>query len=838
MKLIYVSIIILFCSLTAFAQSYKGDISGFVIDTKTQEPLPAVNIQVVEKPNFGAVSDASGNFNIKGIQVGTYSLKATLIGYESLILTNIVVSTGRSTKVSIKLSEQAVQVGGVTVSASYFNRNNDISPISMNSYDRAEVKRQPGSVQDVQRVVQNLPGVASSNDNMNELIVRGGSPSENLTVMEFMEIPSINHYPNQFNSAGPINMINIDLVEDVQFSAGGFPAQYGNKISSVMDLTIREGDREKGFASNTGFNMAGIGTLMEGQIADGKGSWIFSARQSLLEFIDKLFGMSVISLTSIPKYWDAQTKIVYDLSPNHKLSLNGLYGDSKIYIEGDPKDEKSYLAGQTHSSSIEFVDVHSKQYVLGINLKSLWGKDGYSVLSLYTHGTQDNTDVREDFVEHTYGSKGEVVSYETLNSRDVFNDHSDAAVYALKYDVFYRIHPKHELMIGGQIQTTNHWNSLTKFGSDTVRYDRNKDGIMDTTVITYPGNIGIDLKFGDANRAFAYISDKYHIAPDLYISLGLRYDYFSYSRQGQISPRGCIAYEVLPTTTLSLALGQYWQEQPLPYYVDFRNIGYNKQLANTEADHIVLGLQHIMDDGIKLSVETYYKRFKNIGVGEDFVHSYIDSTFWSDKILALGKRTSYGIEFLLQKKQVTNYYGTVSVSLSKTIDDDPRLGKESSTYPSQYDYPVILNLVGGKIVKGVRSWLDNQIFLIKYPSYILPFSDEMEISFKYRYQTGGPYTPRERSAFRQYREGGVQWSQFSWISSRDINSARYSDYSRLDIEWISRFYMQNWNINVYIAIMNVFNTKNVFYYNYRSDGTIGVTYQFGFFPVGGIEIEF
>jgi hypothetical protein len=585
--------------------------------------------------------------------------------------------------------------------------------------------------------------------------------------------------------------------------------------------------------------MAGIGTLMEGRLADGKGSWIFSARQSLLEFIDKLFGMSVISLTAIPKYWDAQTKIVYDLSPTQKLSLNGLYGDSKIYIEGDPKDEKTYLAGKTDSSGIQFYDTHSKQYVLGLNLKSLWGKDGYSVLSLYTNGTQNNDAAREDFIEHTYGSKGEVVNYKTLNSRNVFNEHSDAAVYALKYDIFYRVHPRHELTMGGQIQTTNHWTNMTSFGADTNRYDRNGDGIMDTIVTTYPANIGIDLKFGDASRMNAYISDKYHITPELYIILGLRYDYFSYSKQGQISPRGCVAYEILPTTTLSLALGKYWQEQPLPNYADYRNIGYNKQLANAEADHIVFGIQHIMDGGIKLSLETYYKRFKNIGESENFIHSFLDSTFWSDRNLALGTRTSYGLEFLLQKKQVTSYYGTISVSLSKTIDDDPRLGKEGNTYPSQYDYPVIINLVGGMIVKGVRSWLDNQPFYIKYPSYIFPLiSDEMEISFKYRYQTGGPYTPMNRSTSKQYREGGIKWSQFSWIESSNINSVRYPNYSRLDIQWIMRYYMQNWNINVYFALMNVLNRKNVFYYGYNSDGTIETVYQFTFFPVGGIEIEF
>ena len=825
-------------TLTAFAQLYKGDISGFVIDAKTQEPIPVVNVQVVEQPTFGAVTDASGNFNIKGIEVGTYSLKATLIGYESIILTNIVVSTGRSTKVSIKLNEQAVQVGGVTVNATYFNRNNEISPLSVNNYDRAEVKRQPGSVMDVQRVVQNLPGVASSNDNVNELIVRGGSPSENLTVMESMEIPSINHYPNEFNSAGPINMINIDLVEDVQFSAGGFPAQYGDKMSSVMDITIREGDREKGFASNSGFNMAGIGTLMEGRLADGRGSWIFSARQSFLEFIDKIVGMSALSLTAIPKYWDTQTKLVYDLSSTQKLTLNGLYGDSRIYIEGDPKEKDVKRADSINYSSLDNVDVHSKQYVLGLNLKSLWGKQGYSILSLYTVGNQYNVDDRQKFTKRQYDHFGNVASYETLNTRDVFNTHNDEALYALKYDVFYQIFSQHDLTIGVQIQTTNHWRGTTRFLGDTIRYDSDHNGTFDWGQRTPNGIIPLDIKFGEANKWFAYVSDKYRITPELYLILGARYDYFTYSKKGQISPRGSVSYELLPTTTVSLAGGEYWQTQPLPNYSDTRNIGYNKEMPNSKAQHIVFSVQHYLDDGVKLSVEAYYKKFSGLSVGQEFIRSLTD-TVWSDVNFALGKRQSYGLEFLLQKKQVTNYYGTISVSLSKTTDDDPRIGKEGSTYPSQYDYPVIVNLVGGKIVKGVRSWFNGQPFFIKYPAYILPVSDEMEISVKYRYQTGGPYTPERFSRYAQFWEGDTKWSMGMWESDNNrINAARYPDYSRLDIQWISRFYMKNWNINVYIALMNVLNHKNVFYYEYRSDGTIEAAYQFAFFPVGGIEIEF
>jgi hypothetical protein len=824
------------------AQSFKGDIVGHVIDGKTLEPLPMVNIQVVELPQYGASTDAEGNFAIIGIPVGTYSLKASIVGYEQLILTNQVVSTGRSTKIVFKLSEEAVSVSGVTVQATYFTRSNDIAPLSVNSYDRAEVKRQPGSVQDVQRVVQNLPGVASSNDNINELIVRGGAPFENLTVMEHMEIPSINHYPNEYNSAGPINMVNIDLVEDVQFSAGGFPVQYGDKMSSVMDITIREGDRNKGFASNTGFNMAGFGTLMEGKFSDGKGSWIFSARQSLLEIIDKIMGMSAISLTAIPKYYDAQTKLVYDLSPTQKLTLNGMYGDSKIYIAGDPKESNKTKAGIIDSTSLQNVDVHNKQYVLGLNLKSLWGKEGYSILSYYTVGNQYNVDVVENFTRRQYGSTGDVLAYDIIKTRNVMNSHNDEAFHALRYDLFYQIHPQHDFMAGAQILTTSHWWGITTFSGGSMYYDLNKNGVKDASdlvVVSPDGNIPNSLDFGDASKMYAYASDKYHITPRLNFTFGLRYDYFTYSKQGQVSPRFNLAYELIPTTTIvSLSAGEYWQTQPLPNYSDTRNLGYNKDLVNSKSQHVVLGLQHILDEGVKLSAEGYYKKFSNIAVGEEYVYSLVD-TMWSDKLLPIGKRESYGIEFLLQKKQVTNYYGTISVSLSKTTEEDPRVGKKDQTYPSSYDYPVIVTLVGGKVVKGVRSWLDKTPFVIKYPSYILPFSDEMEVSVRYRYQTGRPYTPYIFNQFVHTREGGIKWSQGTWQYDRDhVNSDRYPDYSRIDIQWISRFYMQHWNINVYIALQNLMNTKNVFYYEYRSDGTREAVYQFTFFPVGGIEIEF
>ncbi len=817
---------------------HMGEVTGTVIDARTKEPLPAASVVVLEQPSLGAVTNASGVFTLRGVPVGTYNLKATMIGYQGSLLPNVVVSTGRSTKVMFKLDEQAVEVQGVTVQATYFGRDNQVSPVSVNSYDRADVKRQPGSNQDVQRVIQNLPGIASSTDNVNELIVRGGAPHENLTVMEYMEIPSINHYANQFNSAGPINMVNIDLVEDVQFSSGGFPAQYGDKMSSVMDLTIREGDRNAGFATNTGFNMAGVGTLMEGCLAGGRGSWIFSARQSFIEVVDKLVGLSTLSLTAVPKYWDAQTKVVYDLSSTQKLTFNGIFGDSRITIDGDARERDELRAGRVDTSGIEDVQAHNRTYAAGINLRSLWGGSGYSVLSLYTAGNMYSATVRENLMAREYDSRGDVLHTDLMNSREVFTNLSNEDLAALRLDALLRIHPDHDLLFGGQIQTSTRWKDRAQYMGDTVRYWIPALGGWSAPVVSQPGDVGVDLGFGSAGKLCAYASDVWRVTHRLRVTAGVRYDHFTYSGHGQFSPRGSVSFDLFPpTTTLSLAAGRYWQTQPFPYYGDPTNTGINTHLANSVADHVVLGLQHIFDGGIRLSVEAYHKRFTGLAVSEEFVHS-ADDLFRSDLMLTIGERTSDGIEVFLQKKQVEDYYGTASVSLSRTRDTDVRSPARTDVYPSEYDYPVIANLVAGWMAKGSRTWLNGQPWWIRIPLSILPFSDDMELSVRYRYQTGGPTTPRVFTTAMQRRIGGVAWSAGAWQSSKDVNSERFPDYRRLDVQWISRFPLSGWNINVYLAVQNVLDTRNVFYYSYRTDGTRETVYQYGFFPVGGVEVEF
>jgi len=213
-------------------------------------------------------------------------------------------------------------------------------------------------------------------------------------------------------------------------------------------------------------------------------------------------------------------------------------------------------------------------------------------------------------------------------------------------------------------------------------------------------------------------------------------------------------------------------------------------------------------------------------------------------MLSIGKRTAKGIDFFLQQKQVSDYYGTVSFTYSKTTETDPRLNLPGfapinvGSYPSAYDYPYLFTLVVGKIVKDFRTILDDAPFLIKYLTMILPFSNDMEISFRFRFSSGKPYTPRIFNPYQQNRIGNITWSGGMWTQSGEINSERFPDYQRLDVQWLSRWHNPGYNIVAFIAIQNIYNQKNIAGYQYNSDGTNDTIYQFAFFPVGGVIVEF
>jgi hypothetical protein len=220
-----------------------GTLVGRVFDKTTNEPLMGSNILIVGT-RLGATTDTDGNFRIERVPIGVYALRVSAVGYTPFIITDVVVTVAKPAELSIPLMDAGLQVEGVQVTASYFQKLPD-TPLSTLTQSNEEIRRLPGGLEDVVRAISILPGVAQVQAGRNDLIVRGGAPSENLFIIDNIEVPNINHFGTQGASGGPLSFVNLDFVEGTSFSTGGFGARYGDKLSSVLTINLRDGRKDR-----------------------------------------------------------------------------------------------------------------------------------------------------------------------------------------------------------------------------------------------------------------------------------------------------------------------------------------------------------------------------------------------------------------------------------------------------------------------------------------------------------------------------------------------------------------------------------------------------------------
>lgn len=845
MRKTYLVIAVFFLNVMLFAQ--QNVVTGKIIDADTFEPIIGATIIILGLNATGTVSDLNGDYTLK-VAVGSYSMKVSTVGYSTIIKTDVIVKSGRETQINIKLKPTAIDLREVTVKADYFDKALKDNLVSSISLGAEEIKRSPGNSQDFQRMIQALPGVSTSSDQSNELLVRGGAPNENLTVLDNMELHSTNHYPNPNNSGGPINMINADLIEDITFSAGGFLSKYGDKMSSAAFVTTREGRRNSGFYSDVNMNMAGIGGIFEGGINDGKGSWLISARKSYIDLIASGFG-----LTSVPDYYDIQGKIVYDFSSQHKLSISGIFGNDKINIKGSPADDRPLKAALRDTVNSDRVDVRSKQYAIGGTLRSLWSNNFYSLLTVYTSKYIWDLNVFDRFAEYVYDSKGAIKDNNTLKESHFYKLKSFIQDYTIKPEINWLANKTYELSAGAAIKFFGS-EYLDEFPQDRiVRYRNHVSGLWEIVNVKAQSSLNSIDPFSEY-KAYWYLNNKFKLFDEkMILNIGLRYDYVSITKKGNMAPRISFSYYLMPDiSNINFSYGEYYQSFTTEYF-DSKNLGINKDLNSSHSRHFIIGYEHILSPGLKLTLEAYYKNNDNLLIDSTFINSD-NRMYRQNSELAYtndGKSQTYGFEILLQQKLVDDLYGTLSLSKMYSKYKAPKnifdanynvIDTKTYEYSSAYEYPTMFTLIVGKRFKALRNEMNDLPFYIRYPLYILPFSNDMEISMKYRYTSGNTYTPMYYTTNEQTQinyNGEIKWHDGSWFSkASEVNSARMKYYQRFDLEFTSRFHMDKWSISVYISLQNVFNTKNEVGYSYNSDGTYDKVYGFSFMPVGGFEIEF
>jgi hypothetical protein len=748
----------------AWSQDIRyGTIRGTVGDVDTKTPLPATNV-VLLGTDRGTATDVDGAFVIQNVPVGTYTLRFDFIGYQQLIKPNIIVKSERISFVNAKLKMSVIETDGVDVTAGYFVEIDD-QPTSTIGFDYEEVRRSPGSAGDISRIAMVLPSVAKINDQTNNLIVRGGSPMENAFFVDNIEIPNINHFPTQGVSGGPIGLINVEFIDDMSFSAGGFSPAYGNKLSSVMDISFREGNRRE-MDGQVDLNFAGLGGVVEGPLAGGKGSWLLSLRRSYLDFLVETID---VGTSVVPWYADYQGKLTYDVNAEHKLSLLAIWGE-------DHNSPDSLAAIENDMQFYGNQDISER--TTGVNWRALWNANTYSNTSISMTSTE--------FIED---------GYEAGTNRQILRNRSTERAYRLRNVNHLRLSPKHSIEFGFEaIQDHSDFDNL---------YEEFTDAGGDTTpALPVTGEL-------TGNR-FGLFFD-YVVNPTARFSarLGARADHFPFSENSYVAPRLALTFKLTDRISISGATGLYYQGLPLLLLAQDEA---NRDLQEPTAEHYVLGIENMITESTRLSLEGYRKDYKRFPIdGAQPGLFLIDEIYYRygfylghGKLENSGKARSRGIELIVQKKLAREFYGLASAAYARS----EYRGGDGIWRDRIFDNRHLFSIEGG--YKPNSNW---------------------EFSLRWIYAGGPPYTPFDDGASRELRRGVLDLAR--------INEQRYPDYHSLNLRFDRRFHFSRTNLTVYFSVWNAYNRKNVasYYWNV-AENSQDTIYQWGILPVFGIEYEF
>jgi outer membrane receptor for ferrienterochelin and colicin len=674
----------------ADTQIRKGKIKGIVTDADTKAPLVGANVMIKDSQR-GAATDENGMFVINEVPIGNYIIQFNYMGYKDYIKTDIIVRSKRITYCNVELNPSVMETDVIVVSSGYFSKTED-SPTSTVNFSAEEIRRAPGSAGDVSRIIFGLPSVAKVSDAQNALIVRGGSSFETGFYIDNIEVPNINHYPEYGSSGGPIGMLNVDLIKDVNFYSGGFSSIYNDKMSAVMELSFREGNRDE-YDGQLDFSFAGAGLVGEGPIGSGKGSWLLTLRKSYLDLIVEAIGQSK---NAVPNYGDMQAKIVYDLNTNHKITFLDILGIDEIH-----NSRESALEDEMGAYS----DYILLKNTAGLNWRYLWNKKGYS-----------NTSFSHTLTSFDY------VSYDTRVYRDssfekkIFDFKPHEHEYKFRNINSIILNTNHKVQIGAEAKYLSYY-------QDNYYGEYNDDIGREIPAFKIDDKLSVTQFFG-------FFNYNWRIVPKIAINPGLSVSHFTYNENTYLSPRLNISYKMSDKTNVYTATGLYYQNLPISLLVQNES---NKDLKDPKAYHYIVGMSHLLTENTKLTIEVYDKEYKNLPIDPllptfcvlDQIVRY--GMYYNPNLLEdSGTAYTRGIEFMVQKKLAQDIYGMISASYFRAKYRD----YNGFWRNRDYDNRLTLNFEGG--YKPNNKW---------------------EFSLRWIYAGGRPYTPFDEGASETISRG-------------------------------------------------------------------------------------
>ena len=730
-------------SVMLYAQT--GTIRGRVFNEKNNEPLPFVNL-VIFGTNIGSTTDLDGNFIFAGLEPGFVRLQVSTVGFERKVTEEFQVTNARTANIDIGLREIDLQLDEVVVEASPFQRREE-SPVSLRRLGISEIERNPGSNRDISRVIQSLPGVAFTPAFRNDVIIRGGGPNENRFFLDGVEIPNLNHFATQGASGGPVGIINVDFIREVEMYSSAFPANRGNALSSVFEFRQVRGDSERmNFRGTIG--ASDLALTLDGPLSENT-TLIFSARRSYLQFL-----FSVIGLPFLPTYNSFQFKTDTRLSDKSELTLIGIgaLDQFRLNLEANETEEQRFI--------LDYLPVNEQ-----------WNYTVGAVYRRFRDNGFDRLVVSRNMLRN--------FSYKYPDNNESlprsFDYESDEIENKIRYERTMQTGP-YRFIFGAGGEYAKYLNDTYQelfFGQPvTVEYN--------SFLELYKWNL-----FGQVTRGF--LNDRASL------SFGIRTDANNYSSHmanplNQLSPRLSGSYQLRENLTLNASTGKFFQ---LPSYTTLGFRDNDGVLRNREndlkfinVDHYVGGFEWLPTRQTKFTLEGFFKNYNrypfsvkdSVPLGSKSVDFGI---FGDEEVTSTSDGRAYGAELLYREQRFRN----LNIILSYTFVRSEFEDLQGNYIPSSWDSRHIVNLTATK--KLPRNW---------------------DIGAKWRFSGGAPYTPFDLEtstrvdAWDRQRQGYLDFARF--------NSNRLKSFHQLDLRIDKQYFFPNFSLMFYLDIQNVYNFQS------------------------------
>ncbi|MDD2938337.1 MAG: TonB-dependent receptor [Proteiniphilum sp.] len=739
------TLFLLLVSMLTFAQT--GTVKGRVYNAKTNEPLEFATVQI-QGTTIGNTTDLDGNYEIKA-SPAFVRLMVSYVGYETTLSAEVHIQGNQTTYLDIAVPESSTLIDEVVVRPTT-NLKKIESPVSYLTVGVSDIEKAAGVNRDVSKAIQTLPGVGATDPNRNDLIVRGGGPSENVFYLDGIEIPIINHFATQGSSGGVVGIINPDFVREVNFYSGAFPANRPNSLSSVMDIRQKDGSRDR-IHTQVGIGASDAAFTMDGPIGE-KSSFIVSARQSYLQLLFKFIG-----LPFLPTYNDFQVKYKYQIDPKNEISIIGLGAIDNMKLNTDLQEDGT----EAQRYLLDYLPVYQQ-----------WN---YTIGTVYKHFSTNFFDTW--VLSRNMLRNGNFKYPGNDESQPRISDYrSDEAENKLRFERSYPDLPV-KILLGAGVTYSHYVNETNR------KIFRN--GTLNDLIY----NTELDLW---SYQAFVQASDTY-LNNRLALSLGVNTIGNNFNNNmknplNQFSPRFSASYQLNDKWDLNGNVGRYAM-RPAYTTMGYKDasgnyVNKNEKLKHIISNQVIGGVAFEPNMKMRFNMEGFYKLYDNYplsvtdgmsiaGKGTDY------GQIGDEEIVSTGKGRAYGVELSGKLNDVKG----LTTSFTYTLFRSEFTDKDGIYRPSNWDTRHMLNLLG---------------------SYNLP--SNWNISMRWRYVGGAPYSPIDMELSTSKDAWSV--TNRAYIDYERYNTLRLKDSHQLDLRLDKEVYYEKLMLNFYLDVQNAYNFQS------------------------------